>query len=127
MHSPAVPSLVRRGARYVSTTWQRLQTTRSPVRTLRAVAAEIVDILIPVDIPLVRALRPIDIDGMRREIAADMGNSVGQGVPGLLMKRLGAGCLFGVRAEDLGVRDWHGRCSHATYTIAVSRKPCRMP
>ena len=55
----------------------------------RAMAAEIVDILVAVDVPFARPLGPADMDRIGIEVAGIVGDAAGQHFAGALKQRTG--------------------------------------
>lgn len=66
-----------------------------------AVAAEIIDVLISVGVPFVRAVGPLDVDRMRLQVSAGVRHAVGQQRFGALVERSAARRLRGIRAQNL--------------------------
>ena len=69
----------------------------------RAVAAEIVDILVAIDVPLAGALGPGDMDGIGIEIARIVRDAAGQNLVGTLEQDAGARRPGLVVGDDGGV------------------------
>src|SRR5436305_6014194 len=68
-----------------------------------AVAAEIVDILVAVDIPFARPLGALDIDAVGLDVAGIVGNAARQDVIGLGGETLGASGALAIGGDDLRV------------------------
>ena len=69
-----------------------------------AVAAEIVDIFVAVDVPFARALGPGDMDRIGVEVARIVGDAARQHLAGALKQRTGARRPGLVVGDDGGIR-----------------------
>ena len=70
-----------------------------------AVSPEVVDVLVPVDVPLARSFRPVDVDRVGIELAAVVGDPAREQLPCFLRQLGGAAGAFAVGGLDAGVAE----------------------
>ena len=66
----------------------------------RAVAHPVVDVLVPIDITLLRPLRRLDVDGKRRQVTDVVRDAAGNGATRTLEERGGFRMAGTVRLDD---------------------------